>query len=445
VTSPWSEGQVASVAPDAGSLAAARKLSTAWSQTGAAGDALWGLCQGSGANPYRAVVDLSGPAYHCSCPSRKFPCKHALGLLLMWSAGRVPDVSAPPAFAEEWLSRRAARATAPPAAAAPATTTVGAKSAERRAERVTAGLDELDLWLTDQIRGGLGAADISASAFDAIAARMVDAQAPGVASALRRLPIVVATRADWPDRLLREYARLHLLVVAHRRLGELPEPLQASVRAHVGYPISTDSVRGQPGVRDRWMVLGVQTTEEKRLFTRKVWLLGRDRGRRAILLDFAHGSANFATAVPPPGSLVDATLHFYPGAAPLRAQFGDVHESPEPFTTVAPSGVDTALDHFAAAIGADPWVRSWPALLTEVTPAFDDGNWVVVDAEGRALPLSGEDPVLWRLLGMSGGHPVTVFGEWNSESLVPVSVFDRGDVYPLGAGTPSSAAAVRRR
>lgn len=117
--------------------------------------------------------------------------------------------------------------------------------------------------------------------------------------------------------------------------------------------------------------------------------------------------------------------------------------NPEPFTTVAPSDIDTALDHFAAAVGADPWVRSWPALLTGVTPAFDDGHWFVVDAQGRALPLSGEDPVLWRLLGMSGGRPVTVFGEWNSESLVPVSVFDRGDVYPLGAGTPSAVGSRR--
>ncbi|MFC0448622.1 SWIM zinc finger family protein [Rhodococcus jostii] len=444
MTSPWSEGQVASVAPDAGSLTAARKLSAAWSQTGSTGDAVWGLCQGSGKSPYRAVVDLSGPAYHCSCPSRKFPCKHALGLLLIWSQGRVPEQSAPPQFAREWLSRRAERAAVP---AATATRTAGVKATERRAERVAAGLDELDLWLTDQIRGGLGAADVSASAFDAIAARMVDAQAPGVASALRRLPVVVATRADWPDRLLREYARLHLLVVAHRRLGELPEPVQASVRSHVGYPISTDSVRSQPGDRDRWMVLGVQTTEEKRLFTRKVWLVGRDHGRRAILLDFAHGSATFATAVPPLGSLVDATLHFYPGAAPLRAQFGDAHAAPEPFTTLAPGGIDTALDHFAAAVGADPWVRSWPALLTGVTRTVDDGRWFVVDPEGRALPLSGEDPVLWRLLGMSGGHPVTVFGEWNSESLVPVSVFDHGTVFPLvtGTGTPSRPAAVSRR
>ena len=29
------------------------------------------------------VIDSTGPAYKCSCPSRKFPCKHALGLLFL--------------------------------------------------------------------------------------------------------------------------------------------------------------------------------------------------------------------------------------------------------------------------------------------------------------------------------------------------------------------------
>ncbi|MCQ4121338.1 SWIM zinc finger family protein [Rhodococcus tibetensis] len=445
MTSPWSEGQVASVAADAGSLAAARTLSASWSETGHTGTALWGLCRGSGKSPYRTVVDLDGPAFSCSCPSRKFPCKHALGLLLSWSQGGVPDTADSPPFASDWLGRRAASASesgppTPPSAAL-------AKAAERRADRVAAGLDELDLWLTDQIRGGLGSTDTSPAAFDAVAARMVDAQAPGVASALRRLSVTVAMRADWPARLLREYAKLHLLVVAHRRLTELPEPLRASVRTHVGYPVSTEKVRGEPAVRDRWMVLGVQTTEEKRLFTRKVWLRARDRGRWALLLDFTHGAPNFANAVPPLGSLVDADIHFYPGAAPLRAQWGACHGQAEPFTTLRAGGIDTALDAFADVIGADPWIRSWPVLLGDVTPTVTEGGWLLVDAEGRALPVTGDERTLWTLLGISGGHPVTVCGDWNSEALTPVSVFDRGVVHSLGPGTarPGAMRTVGRR
>ncbi len=44
-----------------------------------------GLCQGSGRQPYQARVDLAEPAFKCSCPSRKFPCKHGLALLLLFA------------------------------------------------------------------------------------------------------------------------------------------------------------------------------------------------------------------------------------------------------------------------------------------------------------------------------------------------------------------------
>ena len=93
----WTVETVEGLAPDAASVAAARKLArpAPWSATGHDERAVWGLCKGSGARPYQAQVDLSGPAYKCSCPSRKFPCKHALALLLLRAGGDVPP-GAPP-------------------------------------------------------------------------------------------------------------------------------------------------------------------------------------------------------------------------------------------------------------------------------------------------------------------------------------------------------------
>src|SRR5690606_25108396 len=91
MTPQWSENQVTALAPDTSSLTAARKLAGKWSGTGWCGTTLWGLCKGSGRTPYQTIVDLSGPAFRCSCPSRKFPCKHALSLLLLWSGGTVEE------------------------------------------------------------------------------------------------------------------------------------------------------------------------------------------------------------------------------------------------------------------------------------------------------------------------------------------------------------------
>ncbi len=77
--------QVVALAPDAASVKAGRDLvkPAKWPTLGQSADLLWGECQGSGGKPYQVSVDLDGLAFKCTCPSRKFPCKHGLGLLLL--------------------------------------------------------------------------------------------------------------------------------------------------------------------------------------------------------------------------------------------------------------------------------------------------------------------------------------------------------------------------
>ena len=70
----------------------------------------------------------------------------------------------------------------------------------------------------------------------------------------------------------------------------------------------------------------------------------------------------------------------------------------------------------------------WPALLTG-TPVPPDGSrpgnrWRLVDPAGVALPLADRES-LWTLLAVSGGHPVTVAGEWHPDGLLPLAVWHR--------------------
>jgi len=113
---------IENAAPDQASLKAASKLVSPakWPERFISGDGglIFGACQGSGANPYRVVVDLSDLEAKCSCPSRKFPCKHALALMLQYSGGPADFVQADvPAWVADWLGRRRKTTTvAPPAA-----------------------------------------------------------------------------------------------------------------------------------------------------------------------------------------------------------------------------------------------------------------------------------------------------------------------------------------
>ncbi|HVT68540.1 MAG TPA: SWIM zinc finger family protein, partial [Trebonia sp.] len=117
----WPAERIQALAPDPASLKAGVKLSSPgpWSEYGARSEAglVWGACRGSGAKPYQVSAQFPDgaegqPVYKCTCPSRKFPCKHILGLLLLWSAGAVPETGpdAIPARVHEWLDSRRERA-----------------------------------------------------------------------------------------------------------------------------------------------------------------------------------------------------------------------------------------------------------------------------------------------------------------------------------------------
>ncbi|QOV42495.1 SWIM zinc finger family protein [Streptomyces chromofuscus] len=440
----WTADQVLALAPDAASRKAGSKLGAAgpWSETGSSDEgAVWGLCKGSGSKPYQTIVhiaDATGPAYKCSCPSRKFPCKHALGLLLLWSGddGAVPRGEAPD-WVEQWTAgrrQRAAEKRTPGAAGSPAAAAdpeAARRRAERRAERITAGATELEQRLADLLRGGLAAAEKAGyGLWEETAARMVDAQAPGLAARVRELGAIPASGPGWPVRLLEECALLHLLDQGWLRRDGLPESLAETVRSRIGLPTSADG----PPVRDRWLVLAQYDTADTRLTTRRIWLYGADSDRTVLLLSY--GAAGRAPELAlPVGLTLEAEVSAYPGAGQARAALGEQFAPPAP-AAIRPPGTTTtrAAARYGEALRADPWLDSVPVTLDRVIPTPDGDSWQLADAdEDAALPLTPaarSRPGLWRLVALSGGAPVTVFGECGHQGFTPLTA------WPQGTGTP---------
>ncbi|MDT7840712.1 SWIM zinc finger family protein [Streptomyces justiciae] len=438
----WTADQVLALAPDAASRKAGSKLGAAgpWSETGSSDEGtVWGLCKGSGSKPYQTVVDIadvSGPAYKCSCPSRKFPCKHALGLLLLWAGedGSVPSGQAPD-WAEHWIEGRRQRAEEKKAAGASPSGSgdpeAARRRAERRAERVTAGATELEQRLADLLRGGLaGAEQAGYGLWEETAARMVDAQASGLASRVRELGAIPSSGPGWPVRLLEECALLHLLDQGWLRREQLPDGLAATVRSRVGLPASADG----PPVRDQWLVLAQYDTADARLTTRRIWLYGTGSGRSALLLSY--GAAGRAPELAlPVGLALEAELSSYPGTGQLRAALGEQFAPPVP-SSIRPPGMTTteAAARYGEALRDDPWLDSVPVTLDQVVPAPDADSWQLADADGGAAlpltPIARSRPGLWRLVALSGGAPIKVFGECGHRGFTPMTA------WPNGAGDP---------
>ncbi|MFD0271207.1 SWIM zinc finger family protein [Streptomyces sp. NPDC127106] len=438
----WTAEQVLALAPDAASRKAGAKLGGAgpWSETGgSASGAVWGLCKGSGATPYRTVVDLSGPAYKCSCPSRKFPCKHALGLLLLWAAEGFGEPAEAPEWAGAWLAGRAAKAARPAGASAgPADAEAARRRAERRAARIGAGVAELEQRLADLVRGGLAGQEQAGYApWEETAARMVDAQAPGLAARVRELGTIPGCGAGWPARMLEEGALLHLLNRGWLGVAGLPEPLAATVRSRVGLP--NTAAEGE-AVRDRWLVLSQydSVSPDGRLTTRRIWLRGLESGRPALVLDFGPPGRPPALALPV-GLAVEAEARFRPGSAGLRADLGERFAPAAPCDRV-PAGIGTgaALEAYGAALREDPWLESWPVVLGPVVPIPGELGWQLADAEGAdALPVppagagNRSRPGLWQLAALSGGGPLTVFGECGHRGFTPLTAWQPGCPEPV--------------
>jgi hypothetical protein len=429
--------QALALAPDSSSATAGKKLAAVknWKNLGRAATALWGECQGSAL--YQVRVDLNGMAVRCSCPSRKLPCKHGLGLILL----SVNDPSAlpeaePPEWVASWLAKRSAPKGATPKVTAVSPEKAAAQSARTAAKRekgVSDGLDTLDLWLTDLVRNGIGALEGQPTSFwEAQAARMTDAKAPGVAGRLRRIAGIPGSSDNWPVKLLGELGRLSLLIQAYRRQDALDETLREDVRQLIGWSLAQDELaaRGEH-VSDRWTVLGQWVDNQDRGLEQRTWLQGAQTGRQALILQYSYANQPFPESFIP-GSSFDAELHFYPGGYPLRARVAEWTGEPVASHERLPGceTIEAFLMKRAEALSRQPWLDRLACILRDVTPVCASADsWWIRDQSSMALPLEGSDH--WRLLALSGGNPVDLIGEWDSETLLPLGMIAEGIYTPL--------------
>lgn len=443
-----SEAEVLGLSPDASSTKAAQGLKSPgkWPTLGSDDGAVWGECQGSGSKPYQTQVDLSGPSFKCSCPSRKFPCKHGLALLLLRTAGQVATCDTRPAWVSEWLDSRRDRAEkkdakAAAVAAAPPDPQAAAKREAKRWDRVDAGLAELSLWMQDMLRHGLASQQLNDSsthqAWQNMAARLVDAQAPGMAARVTQLHDVASVREDWPALLLTHLGQWQLLLDAAARREQLPKPMLDDAMTALGWnQDKAELLAASPAVADQWLVLGgCQIEGQGRLVERRMWLWGEQSRRMALLQDYAHGGRGYERAWVV-GRRYTASLHFYPGGAPLRAIAADNSSLLEEQTASAPnllahSAPQQGWRDLAERLAGNPFQLLQPLMLQGVRLHRVEGQgWRAMVSDGtaeRVLHLDLPDAQAWSLMAASGGHPMLAVGEWSDERWRLLSAWNASD------------------
>ena len=398
---------------------------------------------------HRVALDLGSGGLYCSCPFRPRPCVHAQALAALHAregAAVFEEKNALPDWAVALLS-----GTAQPAAPTPSST-AEEKSAARqqrrleRLERAANGLDDLERWLHDAMRQGLATlVGEDPGAFAHIASRMADASLPGLSRWLRLLGQVSPNRPDWAERVLDGLAQCYLAVRAFRKRDELSEGLLADLQAFVGITTRREEVLASgERIADDWAVVALREEPlEGSDRLRRTWLLGLSSEKFALLLDFDVARQGFPPAFRP-GTVQRGTLVFYPSAWPLRAVMdGPLPASPGgegdglslatngTWSRVSPlpgglGGADDALARYALTLAANPWLPQMPLLLTDVVPVSENDRFTVCDAEGKSLPVAVLNNTGWQLLALSGGLPVSIFGEWDGAVFLPLAVLADG-------------------
>jgi hypothetical protein len=466
--------RIEDLAPDQASLAAARKLlkPSSWPTLAESDGLIWGECQGSGATPYRVVVSEAEPGYKCTCPSRKFPCKHALALMWMradksaaFTPATVPD------WVKDWLSRRrgtstsagksegeteeprsrpSIRLTEVPEAGANADPKAEQRAAAARERNrldreaaVLAGLEALDIWLSDQIQQGMASFVAQpAQACRTIAQRLVDAKASGLAGRLDALPTRLFTLPGpaRPFAAIRELGQVHLISKAYRRASQLPELLAADARQAVGWSTTRDALASDPEalrLAGKWRVFAVLSeAQPDRLRRVETWLClqsGQDGTRQcAVLIDFIPISTGATSSGYQVGDNIDAELTFYRSTVPLRAQIttlkSGAEQSNEPFI-LANERLNDSYANYERALAQLPWLGTMPLNFRSASVRRNGERLYLSDDESglslplhasqanHALPLANLDRVdgigLWNGYDFTLAWAETKLGRWS--------------------------------
>ena len=197
------EDRIGMLAPNAAAAANGKKISRSGGFVSLNRDreetVIWGECKGSGKSNYKTSVDFLNPdqpVFRCSCPSRQFPCKHALGLMYDYLAGKVFEEAEVEASIQEKRTKaqekvkkqeeKAEKEKAGTAGRPKAGQAVAAKKMKKQIE----GLGKVGQIVEDILAKGLAAmAGNPVKPYEELAKQLGDYYLPGPQILLRRLLI----------------------------------------------------------------------------------------------------------------------------------------------------------------------------------------------------------------------------------------------------------------
>ncbi len=429
---PWSKEQIWGLAPDTNMIRISSGMATPekW-QLLAHGSFntnqfVWGVTLTFKKKPLYTLISLNDETAVCSCKSHKFPCRHSLGLLLLFHENPAVFTDAKP---NKWITEQQKRhqysqkrRQQQSATNMSATKPLLANNHDHHLQRVMGGVAELELWLRDMVRHGLATLpDRPNRYWVEIADRMVDAEAPLIAKKLRQMSRIPLKNADWPQQYLQQIGQLFLLTQGFKQWKTLPIETQSDLKMAVGWLPNPLTHAGEM-VEDKWLIMGRTRQPINKQQWQHTWLWGINCNRLAmitqtILPNKPNGRFH------PTGSTLNGTLHFSPSHTPLLADGVNlVIDNLSTHHTVGFSSIERAMQTFTQAQTANPWLSEFPIALKSVQLLRQEQErLLLIDQAGHILPLTKPFNYSWHLDAFSNQQPFSLFGIWQNGLLKPIT------------------------
>jgi hypothetical protein len=391
--------------------------------------ALWGESQGSGSKPYQTGIDLANLAFKCSCPSRKFPCKHGLGLALLYIRQQASfSTSDAPAWLTEWLSKRSEKEEKKERKKESVTDeATAAKRQQAREQKVHDGISELHRWMKDVIRNGIISLPEKEQIYwEKVAKRMVDAQAQGLAAMVKATGGINFFEEGWQTSFMDKLLDLYIVIQAYQNGEHLSPSLQQEIKALIGFTQAQEDIKEQAGITDTWLVIGKTVSQEEQLAVERNWLYGMHTAQAALVLQFHVKGQSGSMLTLTPGQYLQAELVYYPAAIPLRVIIKHQASTPA-IAPVKPFLNWQEVADWETNLAAQMPVRSVrPYVLHGLTPVRYNDQWWLVDAQKNGMPVKKEFINIWRLLALSGGSALDTVVIGKETSFEPLGVWHQG-------------------
>jgi len=441
----FTEAQIQSLAPNPAAFSAGKKLSAKeqWQSFAQNDRAIWGSIKGSGSNPYLTQIDITALAYKCTCPSRQFPCKHGIGLMLLYiNHAALFKNEQEPEWVAAWMDKRVAKEKAKPAEKERTEEEQEqleknrGKTQQNRLASVIAGAEELELWLKDLVRIGLlELPNKTQSDFDRMAARMVDAKAPGLGGWVKTLGrLNYEEEAEWQHETLAILSKLFLLVRAIRNHDTLSPLWQQTIKNLSGWSQSAKELLADADaetLKDQWLVAGqeVEVTDDDITIQRN-WLLGCTSNRQALVLNFGTKFTAIESTILP-GTVIEGEFAFFPSIWPQRGAFkiqrrvkNDLDTQPAAF-----GSWQHIHTYRVEQLKIYPWLNDVVVILKDARLIKDSRHWIVCDTNKLYMPIvsSYDFSKILTWLAISGNRPTDMALAIRNNHVLPLGVFDNSN------------------